>query len=105
KFVSAMRAQRELELEEERIDVAFIEELGGLEEIVVVLKPQFREFGQEPGEGGGEPPPTLPKGIIGERRIAHVQVIAAQAGRPSIPKPPDNLRIRSPVVESLPMRK
>ena len=49
-FVRAVRAEDEFELEEDRIDVAAGEELVLLQEIVIVLQPDFRELRRIPGQ-------------------------------------------------------
>src|SRR3954452_9237250 len=77
-FVGAMSAEDEFELEENRIGVPAGEEFVLLQEIVIVLEPDLREFGRIPGEVRGNAGARLAGVVGGERGFLHVEIIAAK---------------------------
>ena len=87
-LMSAVSAQNEFELQENRIHVASGEEKRRIEKVVVILEPEFRKFGRIPGQICADPRSGLAFWIVGEMGIGVMEIITANAGHPAFLKSP-----------------
>ena len=68
---------------------------------MIVLQTEFRKFRRIPGQIGRDARTRLACNVVGEERIFHIEIIAADADDPAFLEPPEHLRINPPVAEGL----